>query len=235
MRAIEAGLLALTVVLAALSAGTSRAAEVDPALPPEAARLDAALAGVKGLRVDFVQIRSVTLTGEEIQAQGTFAFRPPREFHMRYEMPEPQELAIVGDSLWVLPPSENQAQRYPYQEGAPGSEIFLLFGGRRESLAEAFEIEQGPWGSYEQALLLVPRNQEPGYPIEEIRVVVGESGFPERLFFREVTGDTVVFRFMKVVQNPADLEELIRFELPEGIEVIEGGPTRQGEGLPIDK
>lgn len=223
---------AFAILAAALLATPARAAETP--LPPEAARLDAALAGVKGLRVDYVQIRSVALTGEEIQARGTLAFRPPRDFRMRYETPEPQELAILGDSLWVVLPSENQAQCYPYEEGAAGSEMFLLFGGRRESLADAFEIVQEPWGSYEQALLLVPRDREPGYPIEEIRVVVGRDGFPERLFFREATGDTVVFRFVKVVKNPSDLDDLLRFELPPGIEIIEGGPARQGGGLPIE-
>jgi len=223
--------LALPAILA-FPPALARGAEP---LPSEARRLDATLAGVKGLRVDFVQIRDVALTGEEIQARGTLAYRPPRAFHMRYVTPEPQELAILGDSLWVYLPSEHQAQVYPYRDGAPGSEMFLLFGGRRESLADAFTITQEAWGSYSKALRLVPRNQEPGYPIEEIRVVVGENGFPDRLFFREVTGDTVVFRFLKVVENPADLQELLEFTIPEGTEIIEGGPTRQGEGLPIDK
>ena len=202
--------------------------------PPEAVRLEAALRSVNGIRARFVQVREVALTGESIEASGVMAFRPPNRFRLSYARPEPQELVIQADSLWIVMPSERQAQRYPYHVNAPGSEVFLLFGGQHRSLTQVFDVKQEPWGGYPAALRLFPRNPEPGYPLEDIRVVVGKNGFPERLFFREATGDHVVFRFSNVEKNPGDLEKDLRLVLPRGIEIIDAAPPRTATGLPID-
>jgi outer membrane lipoprotein-sorting protein len=204
-------------------------------VPPEAARLERALMEIDGLRADFVQIRDVALTGESIEATGFLAFHPPQAFRLVYTEPEAQELVIQGDFLWVVMPSENQAQRYPFSADAPGSEIFLLFGGQGRSLTQVFDVLEEPWGSHPSALRLIPRDMEPGYPIEEIRLGVGKAGFPQRLFFREVSGDTVVFNFVRVIRSPENIDELTRLQLPEGIEIIDGSPPSRSGGLPIDE
>jgi outer membrane lipoprotein-sorting protein len=203
--------------------------------PPEAVRLENALRSVSGLRARFVQVREVALTGESVEAAGTLAFRPPQRFRLAYSRPEAQELVIQGDSLWVVMPSENQAQRYPFRVNAPGSEIFLLFGGQHRSLMDVFNVKQEAWGSYPAALRLFPKHPEPGYPLEEIRLVVGKNGFPERLFFREATGDNVVFQFTALEKNPRDLEKDLALKLPKGIEIIDASPPKTQTGLPIDK
>lgn len=225
-------LAALAVLLTGAAGATGRASA---GVPPEARRLEKALQGVRGIRADFVQIRDVALTGEEIQATGTLAFRPPHEFRLAYGKPDPQELVIRGDSLWVILPEENQAQRYPFSPDSPGSEIFLLFGGRNRSLEDAFTVTQSEWGSEPSALRLVPRHAEPGYPIEDIRLIVGKDGFPERLFFKESTGDTVVFQFTRVVKNPPDIESLVALHIPKGMEVIDATPTPNHGGPGLDR
>ena len=214
--------------------GVTAPPAVEAGLPPEAARLERALEGLNSIRADFLQIRNVELTGEEIQAVGMLAFRPPQDFRLAYAEPYPQELVIRGDSLWVIVPEENQAQRYAFTPDAPGNEIFLLFGGRRGGLDEAFEVVQEAWGSYAAALRLTPRNREPGYPIEEIRLVLRKDGLPERLFFHEVTGDDVVFTFTRFVRNPKDIEDLLALRLPPGIEIIDASPTGLGDVPGVD-
>ena len=221
-------------ILATVLAAGLLGAAASPGFASEAARLERALAGIKGLRADFVQIRDVALTGERMESRGFLAFRPPQDFRLVFETPEPQELVTQRDSLWVIMPSENQAQRYPFDLDSPGSEVFLLFGTGERKLSDVFHVVEEEWGSYPRALLLTPREAEPGYPLEEIRVVVGKAGFPERLFIREVTGDTVVFRFVKVQRNPSDLDRLVELRLPPGIEVIEVSPPQTGSGLPIN-
>ena len=220
-----------TVVLMLLVSALSGTAE---AVPPEARRLQDALANIQGLKTEFVQIREVALTGETLEADGVLAFLPPDRFRLAYTSPEPQELVIREDSLWVILPAENQAQRYPFSVDAPGSEIFYLFGAQKQSLDAVYEIEQAPWGSYPAALRLVPRAAEPGYPLEDIRLVVGTNGFPERLFLKEVTGDTVVFHFARVVPDPKDIERLVELNLPPGMDVIDASPAEETSGMPHD-
>lgn len=191
-------------------------------LPPAAARLESAVRGAAGLRADFVQIRVVELTGEEIEARGFLAFRPPAAFRLAYLDAEGQEVVVAGDSLWVYMPAEEQAIRYPFDADAPGSEIFLLFGGRGRKLDDVYHVIEEPWADRVDALRLELRDPEPGYPIEEIRLLVDAAGFPERLFYRELTGDVVVFRFTRVTPAPPDLDELVRLRLAPGTEVLDG-------------
>jgi outer membrane lipoprotein-sorting protein len=223
-----------TLVVLLCGAAPARAQTAAPPLPAEAARMEAALKELRGVRAEFIQIRSVSLTGEEIEARGTLAFVPPHRFRLAYTTPEPQELVIRGDSLWVVMPSENQVQRYPFSEDSPGSEIFLLFGGRNRTLSEAFHISQEAWGGHRASLRLLPRQADPGYPLEEVRVVVGGNGLPEKLFFREVTGDTVAFTFTKVERNPRNADALTALHIPPGMEVIDGSAPPRELGPEID-
>ena len=224
------------VVILGFLLGSPTASAVPPgsALPPQAQRLQRALRGLRGIEAEFLQIRSVALTGEEIEARGFLAFRPPHAFRIAYRTPEPQELVIRGDSLWVIMPKENQAQRYPFCEDSPGSEIFLLFGGHRKALEDAFEITQEPWGGHAQALRLRPRHPEPGYPIEEMRLVLRDDGLPRRLFFRDASGDDVAFTFLHYRRNPPDIAQRVGLHLPPGIEVIDASPTGLGDAPGID-
>lgn len=222
--------LFLSLLLAAIVPGPAVAAKP----PAEAARLEAALRGVRSLRVDFVQIRDVALTGESIEARGLIAFRPPADFRLAYQPPHPQEIVIERDTLWVVMPSENQAQRYPFSADAPGSELFLLFGASDKKLTDVYRVLEEPWAGYPSALRLFPLKDDPGDPVEEIRVVVGKEGFPEKLFFKEVTGDTVIFTFTRVVRNPPDIDRLVRLRLPPGIEILDAPPPERDVGLPID-
>jgi outer membrane lipoprotein-sorting protein len=207
-------LLGLLLLLPATSAAAD--------LPPAAVRLEAALANIAGIRADFVQIRAVDLTGEELEARGVLVLEPPHRFRLRYDDAGEQQIAVVGDSLWVLDPVENQAVRFLFDPEAPGSEVFLLFGGGERRLAEVFLVTQEPWAGHPEALHLVPRNPDPGYPLTDLRVLVDDRGLPRRFFYREPTGDTVVFDFVRVTLDPADLESLLRLEVPPGMDVIDG-------------
>jgi len=215
--------LAVLLVLGAGPAAPALAEGGAPPLPSAARRLLDTVTGVRGLRIAFHQIRDVDLTGEEIEADGVIGFRPPSDFRMAYTSPEVQEVVVSGDSLWVITPAENQALRFSFHAGEPGSEIFLLFGGGGErSLTDAFDIVQEPWADYEDALRLTPRDDDGSYPIQDIRLVVGPDGYPRRLFYREVSGDTVAFDFREVEVNPRDLADLVRLRIPPGVEVYDG-------------
>lgn len=224
MRRRAAALASFTLALVALVAPAARAA-----LPEAAARLERTMRATGGLRADFVQIRIVELTGEEIEATGFIAFRPPSAFRLAYVDPDPQEIVVTGDSLWVYMPADGQAIRYSFDAAAPGSEIFLLFGGGERRIEDAYEVVEERWADRADALRLTPRDVEPGYPIEEIRLLVDRGGFPERLFYRELGGDAVVFRFTRITVRPPDLDALVRLRIPAGTEILDGDELQDRE------
>ncbi len=45
----------------------------------------------------------------------------------------------------------------------------------------------------------------------------------------------MIFTFTRVRKNPENIDELVKLELPEGIEVIDVSPPSHSGGLPIDK
>ncbi len=240
-RRLSVTLLAVLVLLGPgavahrASAGQPAVEASLPPLPPRAQRLERALRSVHSLRAEVIQSRHVMLSGEELMAQGVLAFRPPTDFRLAFTLPEPQELVIRGDSLWVVMPVENQAQRYPFSPDAPGNEIFLLFGGRNGSLAAAFTIVEEPWADRDDALRLFPRNPDPGYPVEEMRLLLNEQDLPEKLFYREISGDTVVLTFLTFDRNPANIEQDLALQLPPGIEVIDASAPDLHDGMGLDK
>jgi len=172
--------------------------------------------------MDFDLVREVDLTGETLGGSGFLAFRRPDRFRLVYLDPEPQEMVVAGDSLWVLLFDQHQAMRFTFDPEAPGSEVFLLFRGRMDDLTRLFEITEEPWAGYDDALLLVPSTEDPTYPLEELRLAVDRRGVPVRLAYREITGDTVTFEFRRRKATGAELDRLTRLRLPAGMEVLDG-------------
>lgn len=198
------------------------------AMPPAAERLERRLATVHSLRAEFVQIREVGLTGEEIEAPGVLVFQRPHAFHLTYMDEDRQEVVVQGDSLWVYSPLEKQAILYAFDPNAPGSEVFFLFGGQGKPLNEVFAFSAEPWAGHQDALRLEPKVKDPGYPFDQMRLVVDEKGFPSLFFYSETSGDLVTMRFTHVEGNPKNIDSLIAFELPPTVEILDARDLNDG-------
>lgn len=185
-------------------------------------RLEKTLARADNIHAEFTMIRSVDLTGEDLTGGGHMVLVQPDRFRLVYTHPDRQEVVVEGNTLWVVLHDENQAMRFPYDPNDSGSELYVLFGGGKQSLHDLFDVTVEPWANYEEALRLVPKSEQTASVIEELRVVVGASGYPERVFYREITGDSVVFGVTKIEKNPASALKDVTLKLPPDMEIIDG-------------
>jgi outer membrane lipoprotein-sorting protein len=212
-------ILALLALVAA--PGPTRAA-VLPEAAPLLGKLEAAVGPLRDFQADFVQVRHVDLTDENIEARGRLRFLAPDFFRLDYREPDADVLTMRGDTLLVYFPALAQAQRHAIDREDATRNIFLLFASKKGELAERFDVSLAPPGPGRAALRLQPLDGAIDYPIREIVVTLDpKSHLPEELFFREEGGDTIVFRLTGVRTNrklkPADFV----FVPPTGTEILE--------------
>lgn len=170
-------------------------AAVLPEARPLLERLERAIAPLRDFEAEFVQVRHLALTDEEVRAAGRLRFLAPDHFRLDYHSPEADVLSMRGDTLEVYFPSQRQLQRYPVDDGEATRSLLLLFAARPGRLEEEFDVSLAPPSPAGRALRLQPLADALDYPVSEIQVTLNaRTGLPERLFFREEGGDTILLR-----------------------------------------
>ena len=213
--------LGLAALLAVAASPSAAPAAVLPEAAPMLAKLETALAPLRSFEADFVQIRHIDLTDENVEAKGRLRFLAPESFRLDYKAPDADVLTMRGDSLLVYFPAMNQAQRHAVDREDATRNIFLLFAAKPGELGARFDISlaTGPTGA---SLRLQPLAGSLDYPISEIVVRVHKkTNLPEELFFREEGGDTIVFRLSGVRTNRRLSPDDFVFAPPPGTEILE--------------
>ncbi len=213
-------MLAAVLVLLCTSAPRT-GAEVLPDARPLLGRLEKALAPLNSLEADFVQVRHLALTDENVEATGRLRFLAPGFFRLDYRTPDPDVLTMRGDSLQVYFAALEQAQRYLVDENESTRDMFLLFASKPGRLERKYDISLGPRTPEGQPLRFQPLDSSLAGSISEIWVhLEARTGYPERIFFREEGGDTVLFRLAKTKPNrKMDAADFV-FVPPPGTEII---------------
>lgn len=211
----------LQAVLIMTTTGRASAA-VLPEASPLLSRLETALAPLHDFQAEFVQVRHIDLTDENVEAKGRLRFLAPDSFRLDYREPDLDVLAMQGDSMLVYFPSMNQAQQHLIDRQDATRNIFLLFAARKGELGRRFDISLAPPGPSGPALRLQPLAGMLDYPIQEIVVRLHpKSGLPMELYFREEVGDTIVFRLSDVKTNRKLTRADFVFVPPPGTEILD--------------
>jgi outer membrane lipoprotein-sorting protein len=210
---LATGAIALTFV-------GSAAAAVTPEARPLLAKLEKAIEPLKSFEATFIQVRHLALTDEKVEATGRLRFLAPDGFRLDYKSPDADVLSMSGDSLIVYFQALKQAQRYRVDEDEATRNMFLLFSARHGVLENRFDISlsEGPEGP---ALRFQPLEDAIDYPLTEIRAHLNsKTGLPERLFFNEEGGDTILFRLANPRLNQKLTPRDFVFVPPRGTEII---------------
>jgi len=227
---VRARAAAGAAVLAGLVLGGSGPARgVDPpACASEAtARVQARYDGVRDLAAAFEQTtRSVTLGGSSLAddevATGRVVLAKPGRMRWEYERPEPSLVVSDGRLLWLYDPAAREVQRLQVDQGfLSGAALQFLLGGGR--LEEEFRVEATSCDEQRAELRLLPRQDAPyarlGLTVER------ESGDIVATTIVDLLGNETRIRFRDLRYDQAPAAERFRFEVPEGVSVIEAGPA----------
>ena len=220
MRCLRTSLLFFLLVLPEGYFFVAPAAE-EAAIATIVARLQARYDETDGFRADFVQeVTSATL-GQTLRSRGQVFFKKPGR--MRWEFADPQQLLIAdGSALWLYQPAERQVVKTPFQYAfnsqTPVS--FLTGVGRLE---EDFAVlPQGETGEVYQ-LRLRPKRAAEAIGLLDIEVSKATFDILHALI-TDPLGNTTRLSFTHIDRETVLGDDLFRFELPPGIDLVEPLP-----------
>ena len=169
---------------------------------------------IEDLTARFVQSYRSGLLGHEIVESGSVSVKLPGRMRWDYEEPEIKTFVADGESFYFYVPEDRQVL-VQSQAGQRGVAVALLLGGG--SLSAQFEA--GLPGS-DGRLRLLPREPDP--EVREVLVEVGPVGEILSIEVLDIQSNRSRYEFHDMKTNVGLPESLFSFDVPEGVEVIEG-------------
>lgn len=212
----------MTLVLAAIAcalAQPSSASDAD-------STIDTIIAGVEsrynvpGFTADFEQESILKAMAVTDTASGRLMVRQPGKMRWEYLVPEPQTIITDGNDLWVYRPQENQV----LVGKAPS-----FFGGGRgagflsniKTVRKSFQIFLEPAEKSEQYRLKLVPNQS-SVDLLEVKLDISKKTFDLlQITTFNVYGDETRIELKNLRFNDPPPGELFRFDLPEGVDVLQ--------------
>ena len=170
---------------------------------------------IEDLTARFVQSYRSGLLGHEIVESGSVSVKLPGRMRWDYEEPEIKTFVADGESFYFYVPEDRQVL-VQSQAGERGVAVTLLLSGG--SLSAQFEA-QLPAGS-DGRLRLTPREPDPD--VREVLVEVGPAGEILSIEVLDIQSNRSRYEFHDMKTNVGLPESLFSFDVPEGVEVIEG-------------
>jgi outer membrane lipoprotein carrier protein len=182
----------------------------------EASALDALVIFAEGLQTMAADFEQRTTDGAGFvvdEARGRFSFQSPDRFRWSIAEPFEQELVADGERLWHYDESLDQVtvRDQPAVEDSP---ILVLI--RPELLDQFYTIE----ASRDPSLLAFsPITDDAEFSQARLRFVANQ---PVSLELVDRFDQTTVIHFEGLQRNPELPAALFEFEVPEGVDVLEG-------------
>lgn len=184
---------------------------------PGTAALEHFLSDVETLEADFRQELWSADNKLLENASGTFALHRPNQFLWDYRQPDEQRIVADGKRLWMYDVGLAQATVSPLDETAAGSPAMLLSGD--QAVRDSFDVED----SYESDGLSWVKLRPKLSGTDFSSVLIGfADGVPQRLELVDGLDQTTRIEFSNVVVNHKLDEDLFRFKVPRGVDVIGG-------------
>lgn len=210
---------ALVLALSLLASGTAAPEEGESALARATIeRVEKRHAETRDFVARFFQSYRSGLLGRELREQGVVYIKRPGRMRWEYQEPEEKLFVSDGENFYFYVP-EDQQVIVQEQDEQRSLAARLLFG--QGGLLEEFEASMDePWEEGVLRVRLVPREQNA--ELEQAYIDVEPSGRVRSILIEDLQGNRSEFRFEDVEENKGLSDELFRFEIPDGVEVIRG-------------
>lgn len=210
-------------MLPLLLAATLLAQAPDPA--PDAGlarsllrRVEQRHARTNDLVARFSQSYRSGMLGRELTERGTLSIKRPGRMRWEYKDPEPKLFVSDGRTFYFYVPADRQVI---VSEQDPSRSLAARLLSGRGGLADEFEVTlESPLEEGVVRLKLVPRGGQAD--VERAFLDVEPSGRIRAILLDDLQGNRTRFRFEAVRENRGLRDELFRFQVPDGVEVIRG-------------
>jgi outer membrane lipoprotein carrier protein len=170
---------------------------------------------------DFRQETEVKTLNRNLKAWGKLSFKRPGKMLWRYEEPKGQFVLADGKNLYFYQPEQNQVIKSPLKN-AFRSDIPLSFLLGIGNLKRDFNATLKSTDENQHVLSLEPKGDWGGFS----EVLVGVSRTTSDILWvsvRDAAGNVTSIRFSGMRKGVGVQESLFRFQVPDGVDVVELG------------
>ncbi len=211
-------MLAFAPVLIALLWATPATDADDPAARALLRRLEERRARTTDLVARFSQSYRSGMLGRQVTESGIVSIKRPGRMRWEYKEPEPKLFVSDGRTFYFYVPAEKQV--IVSEQDEQRSLAARLLSGRG-GLADEFTVSlDSPQQEGVLRLKLVPRQEQPD--LQRAWIEMEPSGRIRSIQLDDVQGNRTSFHFEGIRENTGLKDDLFRFEVPKGVEVIRG-------------
>jgi outer membrane lipoprotein carrier protein len=170
---------------------------------------------------DFRQETEVKTLNRKLKASGKLYFKRPGKMLWRYEEPKGQLVLADGKNLYFYQPEQNQVIKSPLKN-AFRSDIPLSFLLGLGNLKKDFTATLKGTEENQYVLRLEPKGELGGF--SEVFVAVGRSTSDiDWVSVRDAAANVTTIRFSGMRKGVGVQESLFRFQVPDGVDIVELG------------
>jgi outer membrane lipoprotein carrier protein len=162
--------------------------------------------------------------GLKRQESGTLELKKPGRMRWDYANPRPKTFLTDGKTAWFYVPGERQARRAAVKDiDDLRSPLRYLLGKtklEKEFVGLAIEANAKPANAGDIVLKGVPKNMQDR--VSQVLLEVTPDGLITRIEVEEMDGSVTEFRFLQQKENVQISDQRFKFELPPGVEVVQG-------------
>ncbi|MEW5786908.1 MAG: outer membrane lipoprotein chaperone LolA [Pseudomonadota bacterium] len=186
-----------------------------PALADAQDRLEAFVAGTKGLKAQFTQTVFDKNGRKTQEATGNLFFSRPGKFRWVYQKPYSQLIVGDGKKLWIHDEDLDQVTVRKLDQALGDSPAALLAGDN--DIGKLFNLKETTGKDGLDWLEATPKSKDGSF--EKVRL--GFKGEDiQAMELKDNFGQTTLLRFSNLERNPSLGPSLFRFTPPKGADIL---------------
>ena len=203
------------ILLAAAAAPT-------PSVHSIAASVDHRYNHLQTLQAEFTEIYRGA--GMERAESGTLWLKKPGKMRWQYRSPREKLFVSDGKNAWFYVPGEPQVRRTPVRQlDDLRSPLAFLLGKtklEKELSGLSLALDIAPLTAGNVVLRGVPQTMADR--VNQVLIEVTPTSWIERIILEETDGSSTEFRFHGQTEDGKIDDQSFRFDVPPGVEVIDG-------------
>jgi outer membrane lipoprotein carrier protein len=215
LRTLVAIFLALTTVFAAST----------PSVHTIATAVDARYNHLQTLQAEFTEIYRGA--GMERTESGTLWLKKPGKMRWQYRSPREKLFVSDGKVAWFYVPGEPQVRRMPVRQLDDLRSPLAFLLGKTKLEKELSELSLAPDIPPLNAGDVILRGMPQGMAdqVGQVLIEVTPANWIDRIILEGTDGSSTEFRFQRQTEDGKIDDQSFRFEVPPGVEVIDGNFT----------
>jgi outer membrane lipoprotein-sorting protein len=184
---------------------------------------------IQTVAASFSQRKETSLVRKPLLSSGLVKFKRPDRVHWKYLKPEPMEVALDGESIWVYTPGQFQAEQYSRAQSKRFAQCLesmtAVFQKTFAQSAKVYAISfEGFETDHTHHFRLLPKEEKVQKFLSRIDLWIDKaSGAILRLNIVETNGDRLRLEFKDLQINPSLTDDDLRVRIPPSVRVLQQG------------